>query len=107
MFARTPSDVVGQCLRFGSLVRFSQAVWSTRSLPPPPSLPPTPHTQPNTTAAPDEAITLTPAAVFFIAASFVDWLRAKGTQDVQVCALAGDAPGFACSSAGGQRHALP
>jgi hypothetical protein len=45
--------------------------------------------------------------VFFIAASFVDWLRAKGTQDVQVCALAGDAPGFACSSAGGQRHALP
>ncbi|WIA15226.1 hypothetical protein OEZ85_001902 [Tetradesmus obliquus] len=33
---------------------------------------------------PGDAITLTPAAAFFIAAGFVDWLRSRGVTDVKV-----------------------
>lgn len=34
---------------------------------------------------PEEGVTLTPAAVFFIAASFVDYLKSRGVGDVEVC----------------------
>lgn len=39
-------------------------------------------------AKPDEAVTLTPAAAFFITAAFVDFLRDKGIKDVKVSRLA-------------------
>lgn len=35
-------------------------------------------------AGPDEVVTLTPAAAFFIAAAFVDFLKSKGVKDVKV-----------------------
>jgi hypothetical protein len=35
-------------------------------------------------AKPEEGVTLTPAAVYFIAASFVDFLKQKGLQNVKV-----------------------